>query len=61
MHLTERFRRTDAGHMEIQITVDDPGAYTAPITYAPTFTLFPEDDLLEYFCTENEKDAERYR
>ena len=61
MHLTERFRRTDAGHMQIQITVDDPGAYTAPITYTPTFTLFPDDDLLEYFCTENEKDAERYR
>jgi hypothetical protein len=29
--------------------------------YTPTYTLIPDDELLEYFCTENEKDAERYR
>jgi hypothetical protein len=61
LHLIERFRRTDAGHLEIEITIDDPGAYTKPITYTPKYTLFHEDDLLEYFCTENEKDVERYR
>jgi hypothetical protein len=61
MRITERFRRRDAGHLEIQTTIDDPGAYTSPFTYTVKATLVPEDDLLEYFCSENEKDAEHYR
>jgi hypothetical protein len=61
MRVTERFRRRDAGHLEVQITIDDPGAYTSPFTYTVKSTLVPEDDLLEYFCTENEKDSAHYR
>jgi hypothetical protein len=61
LHLVERFRRPDAGHLEIETTIDDPGAYTAPITYTVKATLVPEDDLLEYFCSENEKDSAHYR
>lgn len=61
MRVTERFRRRDAGHLEIQITIDDRGAYTSPFTYTVKATLVPEDDLLEYFCTENEKDSQHYR
>ena len=61
MRVTERFRRRAAGHLEIQTVIDDPGAYTQPFTYTVKATLVPEDDLLEYFCTENEKDAEHYR
>jgi hypothetical protein len=61
MRVTERFRRRDAGHLEVQITIDDPGAYTSPFTYTVKSTLVPEDDLLEYFCTENEKDSQHYR
>ncbi|HVJ30884.1 MAG TPA: hypothetical protein VNA66_11300 [Gammaproteobacteria bacterium] len=61
MHITERFRRRDVGHLEIQVTIDDPGSYTSPFTYTVKATLVPEDDLLEYFCTENEKDSEHYR
>lgn len=61
LRVIERFRRTDAGHLEIEITIDDPGAYTRPITYTPTYTLQPQDDLLEYFCTENEQSAQHYR
>ena len=60
LHVIERFRRPDAGHLEIETTVDDPGAYTKPIVFTVKATLVTEDDLLEYFCTENEKDAERY-
>ena len=33
LHRTERFRRRDAGHLEIEVTIDDPKAYTRPITY----------------------------
>jgi hypothetical protein len=60
LHVVERFRRRDVGHLDIQITVDDPGAYTKPITYTVTATLVPDDDLLEYFCTENEKDSQHF-
>lgn len=61
MHLTERYRRPDAGHLEVTLTIDDPGAYTAPITYTVKTTLMADDDLLEYFCAENEKDAQHYQ
>jgi hypothetical protein len=61
MRVIERFRRPTAGHLEIQTTIDDPGAYTSPFTYTVKATLMPEDDLLEYFCSENEKDAAHYQ
>ena len=61
LRVTERFRRPDAGHLEIEMTIDDPGAYTRPITYTVKATLVPDDDLLEYFCTENEKDMAHYQ
>jgi hypothetical protein len=61
LHLTERYRRPDAGHLEIDVTIDDPGAYTKPITYTIKSTLVPDDDLLEYFCTDNERDAKHYQ
>jgi hypothetical protein len=61
MQLTERFRRTDAGHLEIETTIDDPGAYAQPITYTVTATAVPDNDLLEYFCTENEKSSAHYQ
>jgi hypothetical protein len=61
LHLIERFRRPDAGHLEVEMTVDDPGAYTAPFSYTVTSTLQPDEDLLEYFCAENEKDVQHYQ
>ena len=58
MHLIERFRRRDAGHLEVEVTIDDPKAYTKPITYTQKATILPGEDLLEYFCSENEKDLQ---
>jgi hypothetical protein len=60
LRVTERFRRVDAGHLEIEVTLDDPKAFTRPFTYTITATAAPEDDLLEYFCTENEKSSVNY-
>jgi hypothetical protein len=60
LHLVERFRRRDAGHLDIEVTIDDPGAYTRPITYTITTTAIPEDELLEYFCTDNEQSSAHY-
>jgi hypothetical protein len=61
MVLIERFRRPSAGHLEIETTVDDPAAYVQPLTYTVSATAFPDDDLLEYFCSDNEKSIEHYQ
>ena len=61
MRITERYRRRDFGHLEIEVTIDDPKTFTKPIKYTQKATLVPDEDLLEYFCTENEKDAQHYR
>jgi hypothetical protein len=61
LHLVERFRRRDVGHLEIETTVNDPKSYTKPITYTVTATLIPDQDLLEYFCSDNEKDVPHYK
>jgi hypothetical protein len=60
LRVTERFRRLDAGHLEIEVTLDDPEAYTRPLSYTIKTTAMPDDDLLEYFCTENEKSSVNY-
>ena len=61
LHVIERFRRRDAGHLEIEVTIDDPKAYTKPIMYTQKAALVPDEDLLEYFCSDNEKDAQHYK
>ena len=61
MKLTERFRRTDAGHLEIETTIDDPETFSKPVTYTVPTTLIPDADLLEYFCSENEKSSAHYQ
>ncbi len=61
LRLTERFRRPAAGRLEIEVTIDDPGTYTRPFSYTIKSTLLPDEDLLEYFCTDNEKDAQHYQ
>jgi hypothetical protein len=57
MHTIERFRRRDFGHMEIQLTVDDPKAYIKPWTLTMQFQIMPDTELIEDVC-ENEKDAQ---
>jgi hypothetical protein len=58
LRVTERFRRKDFGHMDIEITIDDPKAYTKPWTITLPLTLQPDTELLEYMCTENNRDIE---
>jgi hypothetical protein len=57
LRTTERFRRIDFGHMEMQVTIDDPQMYLAPFTATVRFDLQPDTELLENIC-ENEKDSE---
>jgi len=53
--VTERFTRQDFGHMQIEITIDDPGAYEKPWRAVVPFHMLPDTDLIETYC-ENEKD-----
>jgi hypothetical protein len=56
LRLTERFHRRDFGHIDLEITIDDPKAYTKPWKVNLVFTANPDTDLIEYVCDENEKD-----
>jgi hypothetical protein len=56
LRMTERFRRTRIGRLDIQVTFNDPKAYTEAIVFTQPHDLLPDTDVLEFFCTENEKD-----
>jgi hypothetical protein len=54
--LTERIRRVNYGRLEIELTVDDPKAYTAPWTVKLNQDIVLDTELIDYACLENEKD-----
>jgi len=58
LHVIERFRRRDFGHLEIEITIDDPKAYTRPWTVKEDLSLLADTELLEFICNENNRDLE---
>jgi hypothetical protein len=55
--ITEQFRRVSYGRMEVQVTVNDPKAYTAPFTVTLTEFISPNTELLDFVCLENNTDA----
>jgi hypothetical protein len=57
MRVSERYHRRDFGHMDAEMTFDDPPMYTKPFTIKLSFLLQPDSDIFEYFCDENEKDS----
>jgi hypothetical protein len=60
LRLTESFRRRDFGHLEVQITVDDPKTYTKPVNIRVNHRLLPDTELIESFCSEDEKDLAHF-
>ena len=56
LRITERLRRRDFGHMDFEMTIDDPKVFTRPFTMKRERLLAPDTDLLEDVC-ENEIDA----
>ncbi|MEO8258970.1 MAG: hypothetical protein ABI868_16610 [Acidobacteriota bacterium] len=54
LRITERFRRRDVGHLEYEMTLDDPKAFARPFTLRADKTLAPDLELLEDVC-ENEQ------
>lgn len=58
LKLTERFRRTDFGHMEYEVTFEDPKVFTRPATARISKRYMADTEILEDVC-ENEKDSYR--
>jgi hypothetical protein len=56
MHITEKYRRRDVGHLEIETTIDDPKSYNKPFSFKTTHLLQPDTDIVESVCTEAERD-----
>jgi len=54
--ITERMRRLNYGNLAIDVTVEDPKAYTRPWTVHLKQFIVLNTDLLDYICLENEKD-----
>jgi hypothetical protein len=53
--VTERFRRPSYGRMQIDITVDDPKAYTRPWTVRFNQEIMVDEELIEFVCLENQR------
>jgi hypothetical protein len=55
LKMTERFRRPTFGTLQIDITIDDPKAYTRPFTVRVNHRLLVDQDMIEFICNENER------
>lgn len=56
LHTLEKFRRTDFGHMDVEVTIDDPQAYTKPWSFPMQFEFLADTDFIEDVC-DNERDS----
>jgi hypothetical protein len=56
--VTERFRRPNYGNLEIEVTVDDPKAYTKPWTVNLHQSIVLDTELMDEICLENEKSVQ---
>jgi hypothetical protein len=54
--MTEKFRRVNYGTLAIELSVNDPKAYTRPWTMGLTQSIVLNSDLMDWICLENEKD-----
>ena len=61
LRVTERFRRTDFGHIQLTIGIDDPKAYLKPWTVTAMVNLLPDTELIEAFCDGHDKTMEHRR
>ena len=56
LHVVERYRRPDSAHLDYDVTIEDPGAYTRPFTMHG-HSAFETGELMEYVCNENNQDV----
>lgn len=57
LHVVERYHRADLGHLETEITIEDPPVLRKPFPQKRISELALDQDIQEFICTENEKDA----
>jgi len=57
LHVIQRILRPDLGHLEKEITIEDPGAFRKPWKIRDAWDLAPGEEIAEYICNENEKDV----
>jgi len=55
LHMTERYRRPDLGHLTVDLILDDPGTFTRPVERHMNWILALGEEILENICTENNK------
>jgi hypothetical protein len=60
LRTTERYTRKDFGHLDIEITYNDPKAYTRPWTIVLHGNLMADTELLENVCNENDKSSRQH-
>ena len=60
LRVTERYSRRDFGHMDVQITFDDPKTFVRPWTATTELLYDPDTEMLEYVCNENEKSVQHF-
>ena len=59
LRVTERYRRTNFGHMDVQVTLEDPKTLDKPVTLPMHADFVADTELLEYVCQENERSRQR--
>jgi len=57
LHVIERYRRPDLGHLEKTVTVDDPGVLAQPWTFKQVSDLAAGEEIREFICAENNRDV----
>ncbi len=60
LRVTERFRRVDFGHMEVDVTYDDPGTFNAPLHTIVEMEYATDDVILEIVCDESTEGGTRH-
>lgn len=58
LHVVERYKRPDLGHLQIETLVEDPGTLVHPFTTKRVADLAPDQEIHEYICNENNQDVE---
>ena len=56
LHVVERYRRPDLGHLEEEITVEDPGVLARPWVMKQVADLAANEEIREFICAENNRD-----
>lgn len=56
LHVIERYHRPDSDHLDYDVTIEDPGAYTKPFVMHG-HSLITKSEIMEYVCNENNQDV----